>query len=212
MNLNDRRADLIAEGFDFAVRIGDAPGLDDDRAPRRHLSASWSARRRTTWRRTAAREAPAGPQVHRCILNLNMTPAQPLALHRSGRRRDRGRSRGRAADRQWRGAARGGARGRRHRLPADQLVEADLGAGQLVEFLAGWQKMACPSTCSTPSPPCPAPGNGLSGGGWVAGYANNAPALALSPSFPYTPPLLRTARPKGMPWRSLNAMGPQGRP
>lgn len=73
MSLNDRRADIIAEGFDLAIRIGELQ------------PSAMVARRIGTYRfkvtaspgYLAAHGQPAHPRdlaAHRCLLNLNMTP------------------------------------------------------------------------------------------------------------------------------------------
>lgn len=73
LSLNDRRADLIAEGYDLAIRIGELQ------------ASTMIARRVGTYRLlcvaapsyTKAHGLPATPAEltgHRCILNLNMSP------------------------------------------------------------------------------------------------------------------------------------------
>lgn len=73
MSLNDRRADLIAEGYDVAIRIGELQ------------PSAMIARRLGTYHLkcvaapsyVAAHGLPATPEElkqHRCLLNLNMSP------------------------------------------------------------------------------------------------------------------------------------------
>jgi DNA-binding transcriptional LysR family regulator len=80
MSLTDRRVDLIAEGFDLAVRIGTLP------------SSSMFARRVGTYRFAggAARyfvaghgtpSHPADLERARCILNLNLIPRNRWTFH-----------------------------------------------------------------------------------------------------------------------------------
>lgn len=80
MSLTDRRVDLIAEGFDLAVRIGMLP------------SSSLVARRVGTYRfaccaapdflaRHGTPRHPADLQRARCILNLNLIPRNRWTFH-----------------------------------------------------------------------------------------------------------------------------------
>jgi len=73
LSLNDRRADLIAEGYDVAIRVGELQ------------ASAMIARRIGTYRfrvvaspaYAASRGLPLTPDElrhHRCILNLNMSP------------------------------------------------------------------------------------------------------------------------------------------
>lgn len=73
LSLNDRRADLIAEGYDLAIRVGELQ------------ISSLIARRVGTYRlscvaapayvaRFGLPTTPEQLRQHRCILNLNMTP------------------------------------------------------------------------------------------------------------------------------------------
>src|SRR5690606_7964499 len=84
MILTDRRMDLIAEGLDLAVRIGELP------------SSSMIARRAGTYRlmlvaspgyvaRFGAPATPAALADARCLINLNMSPRNRWPLSRDGR-------------------------------------------------------------------------------------------------------------------------------
>ncbi len=86
LSLNDRRADLIAEGFDVAIRVGELQASAMIAAAARHLSPEV---RRFTVRWVAAYGLPATPEElkqHRCLLKPPHEPPQPLAVHRPGRR------------------------------------------------------------------------------------------------------------------------------
>ena len=80
MSLTDRRVDLVAEGFDLAVRIGTLP------------SSSMIARRVGTYRfaccaapdflvRHGTPNHPTDLQRSRCILNLNLIPRNRWTFH-----------------------------------------------------------------------------------------------------------------------------------
>jgi DNA-binding transcriptional LysR family regulator len=150
MSLADRRLDLVAEGFDLAVRIGD-------------LAASSMIARRVGTYRFAVCAAPSWLEHHpapktlddlksaRCILNLILTPrnrwpfvgpggeAQTVEVS-GGIEIDSGEAQ--------RAAALGG--GGLVYLPID-LVRDDLAAGRLVRVLSHWQTITLPIHVVHPS-------------------------------------------------------------
>lgn len=143
MSLNDRRADIIAEGYDFAVRIGELQ------------ASSMIARHVGTYRLLvcaspdylAGRPAPAHPAdlvQHRCLINLNMVPrgrwpfispaGETVVAEIEGQLQiDNGEAQ--------KAAALAGA-GIVY-LPVD-LAGADIAAGRLVEVLPDWGKLSLP--------------------------------------------------------------------
>jgi len=150
MSLNDRRADLIAEGFDFAVRIGTLQ------------ASAMIARTIGTYRLLvcaapaylAAHPAPAHPDDlvgHRCLLNLNMVPrgrwpfvgpdGETVVAEVNGQLQiDNGEAQ--------RAAALAGA-GIVY-LPVD-LAGADIEAGRLVRILPDWGTLTLPIHLVYPS-------------------------------------------------------------
>jgi DNA-binding transcriptional LysR family regulator len=150
MSLSDRRADLITEGFDFAVRVGE-------------LQVSSMVARRVGTYRLLCCAAPtylAGrPPVthphdlagHRCLLNLNMVPRgrwpftgpdgeMVIAEIKAQLQIDNGEAQ--------RAAALAGA-GIVY-LPAE-LVADDISAGRLVRLLPDWQTLSMPISLVHPS-------------------------------------------------------------
>ena len=140
--LSDRRADLIAEGFDFAVRVGD---LRD---------SSMIARRVGTYRLIlvaapaflAAHGAPAHPHdlsEARCLLNLNMSPRNRWPFVRDGQRVvaevkggiqiDNGEAL-RMATLEGAGIA----------YMPEELVRDDVAAGRLTRLFSAWETAALP--------------------------------------------------------------------
>jgi DNA-binding transcriptional LysR family regulator len=149
MILADRRMDLVADGFDFAVRIAD---LKD---------SSMIARRIGTYRlmlvaspayleRYRAPASPADLSAARCLINLNMTPRNRWPVSRNGKvetaevdgglQIDNGEAL-RAATIEGAGIS---------YMPID-LVEPDIAAGRLVRVLTGWQTMTIPIYLVHPS-------------------------------------------------------------
>lgn len=150
LSLNDRRADLIAEGYDVAVRVGELQ------------ASSMIARRIGTYRfRCAAAPSyaaslglPLTPEElrhHRCILNLNMSPrnrwpfigpggVSVVAEVEGGLQIDNGEAQLAAA------LAGAGI----VYLPVD-LVEAPLRTGELIEVLPHWNRMTLPIHIVHPS-------------------------------------------------------------
>lgn len=150
LSLSDRRVDLVTEGFDLAVRIGELP-------------PSGLVVRRIGTYRFAVCAAPAYLRAHgepktldelkeaRCILNLNITPRNMwpfvgpggnviTAEVEGGLQIDNGEA--------LRAAALAGA-GIAY-LPL-ALVEEDLAAGTLVRVLDHWQTMTLPIHTVHPS-------------------------------------------------------------
>lgn len=150
MSLNDRRAELIAEGFDIAIRVGELQ------------ASAMIARRVGTYRLmcvaapayAAAHGLPATPAElanHRCILNLNMSPrgrwpfygpggTPVIAEVEGGLQIDNGEAQLVAA------LAGAGI----VYLPLE-LVEAPLADGRLLQVLPHWQTMTLPIHLLYPS-------------------------------------------------------------
>lgn len=149
MILADRRMDLIAEGFDLAVRIGELQ------------SSAMIARRVGTYRLMlvaspayiARHGAPARPGdlgKARCLINLNMSPRNRWPFIRDGKREvaevegglqiDNGEAL-RVASLEGAGIA---------YLPKDLVVD-DVAAGRLVALLGDWQMMSLPIFLLHPS-------------------------------------------------------------
>jgi DNA-binding transcriptional LysR family regulator len=150
MNLNDRRADLIAEGFDFAVRIGT---LQNSAMIARHVG---------TYRlvvcaapaylgKHPAPKSPHDLKDHRCLINLNMVPrgrwpfigpggVELVAEVEGGLQIDNGEAQ--------RAAALAGA-GLVY-LPVD-LAGEDIAQGRLVQVLPDWGTLSLPINLVYPS-------------------------------------------------------------
>lgn len=150
MSLSDRRADIIAEGYDFAVRIGELQ------------TSSMIARPIGIYRLLvcaapdylAQRPAPAHPSElakHRCLLNLNMVPrgrwpfigptGETVVAEIDGQLQiDNGEAQ--------QAAALAGA-GIVY-LPED-LARDDLAAGRLVQVLPEWRTLTLPINIVYPS-------------------------------------------------------------
>lgn len=150
MSLNDRRADLIAEGYDVAIRVGELQ------------ASTMIARRVGTYQfrcvaspgYIATRGMPATPaelKQHRCILNLNMSPRNRwpfigpggtsiIAEVEGGLQIDNGEAQ-LAAALEGAGIV---------YLPVD-LVTEPLHTGRLVEVLPHWQRMTLPIHLVYPS-------------------------------------------------------------
>jgi DNA-binding transcriptional LysR family regulator len=149
MILADRRMDLIADGFDFAVRIAELQ------------SSSMIAKRVGTYRlmlvaspayvaRHGAPDSPAELSTASCLLNLNMTPRNRWPFTRDGVHQiaevegglqiDNGEAL-LVATLEGAGIA---------YMPTD-LVRADLEAGRLVPILPEWDKLTLPIHIVHPS-------------------------------------------------------------
>ncbi len=150
MSLSDRRADIIAEGYDFAVRIGELQ------------VSSMIARPVGTYRLLvcaapdylAEHPAPKHPTdlaQHRCLINLNMVPrgrwpfvspqGETVVAEIEGQLQiDNGEAQ--------KAAALAGA-GVVY-LPVD-LARDDLAAGRLVQVLPEWQTLSLPVNIVYPS-------------------------------------------------------------
>ena len=150
MSLNDRRADLIAEGYDVAIRIGE---LQPSAMIARRLG-TYQLRCVAAPAYVAAHGLPGTPQElgrHRCLLNLNMSPrnrwpfvgpdgATVIAEVDGGLQIDNGEAQLVAA------LAGAGI----VYLPTE-LVEAPLAEGRLVQVLPGWGTMTLPIHALYPS-------------------------------------------------------------
>lgn len=142
MVLSDRRADLIAEGFDFAVRIGELQ------------NSSMIGQAIGTYRlvlvatpgyvdRHGAPSSPAELGSARCLINLNMSPRNRWPFMRGGTREvaevagglqiDNGEAL-RAATLEGAGIS---------YLPLD-LVQDDIATGALIQLLPEWQTLTLP--------------------------------------------------------------------
>lgn len=150
VSLNDRRVDLIAEGFDLAVRVGELP------------ASTMIARLVGSYRmvlvaapgylqRHGTPLSPASLAAHRCLLNLNMQPRNRWPFHaRDGRvevaeiegtlQIDNGEAH-RAACLAEAGIA---------YVPVD-LVADDIAAGRLYRLLPDWTAMVRPIQLVMPS-------------------------------------------------------------
>ena len=149
MILSDRRMDLVADGFDFAVRIAE---LRD---------SSMIARRIGTYRlmlvaspayvaQYGAPTLPVDLASARCLINLNMSPRNRWPLSRNGKQEiaevegglqiDNGEAL-RVATLEGAGIS---------YMPVD-LVRDDLAAGRLVPILGGWQMLTIPIHVIHPS-------------------------------------------------------------
>lgn len=150
MSLSDRRVDLVAEGFDLAVRIGNLP------------SSSMVARRIGTYHFVccaapdflAHHGTPRHPEElerARCILNLNIVPRNRWAfLDPSGAELTVGVGGGIEIDNgEAQRAMALGAAGIVY-LPLD-LVEADIAGGRLVRILGDWLLPSLPIHTLHPS-------------------------------------------------------------
>lgn len=149
MILSDRRMDLIAHGFDFAVRIGELQ------------SSTMIARRVGTYRlqlvASPAYVAQYGAPTRsddlraaRCLINLNMTPRNRWPVSRNGKEEIAEVEGGLQIDNgeALRQATLAGA-GVSY-MPED-LVRDDLTAGRLVPILSGWQMLTLPIYLIHPS-------------------------------------------------------------
>lgn len=150
MALSDRRVELVAEGFDLAVRVGELQpsGL----VARRVGTYRFAVCAAPSYLRTHGEpKTPDELQHHRCILNLNITPRNQwpfigpgggivTALVEGGLQIDNGEAL-RAATLNGAGIA---------YMPVD-LVNEDLAARTLVAVLTHWQTIALPVHTVHPS-------------------------------------------------------------
>ena len=149
MILSDRRMDLISEGFDFAVRVGELQ------------NSAMIARQVGTYRLVlcatpafiAGHGMPATPAdlgTARCLLNLNMSPRNRWPFLKDGRREVAEVTGGLQID---------NGEALRSALLADagiaympmELVQTDLAEGRLVKVLPDWQTMTLPIQLLHPS-------------------------------------------------------------
>lgn len=149
MVLTDRRMDLISEGFDFAVRVGELQ------------NSTMIARQIGTYRLVLC-ATPAFLAEHgtprtpgelsgaRCLLNLNMSPRNRWPFTRDGRREVAEVTGGLQID---------NGEALRAALLADagiaymptELVSGDLATGRLVRLLPDWQTLTLPIQLLHPS-------------------------------------------------------------
>ena len=150
LSLSDRRVDLVAEGFDLAVRVGNLP------------SSSMVARRIGTYhfvccaapdfiKRHGTPRHPEQLAQARCILNLNIVPRNRWTfLDPSGQALTVDVGGGIEIDNgEAQRAMALGAAGIVY-LPRD-LAEADLAAGRLVRLLPDWDLLTLPIHAVHPS-------------------------------------------------------------
>jgi len=149
MVLADRRMDLISEGFDFAVRVGELQ------------NSAMIARQVGTYRLVLCAtpaflaehgtpREPADLAAARCLINLNMSPRNRWPFSRDGKREVAEVTGGLQID---------NGEALRAALLADagiaymptELVAADLSAGRLVQLLPDWQTMTLPIQLLHPS-------------------------------------------------------------
>ena len=149
MILTDRRLDLIADGLDLAVRIGELQ------------NSTMIARRVGTYRlmlvasphylaRHGTPTEPGDLARARCLINLNMSPRNRWPFERNGKREvaevegglqiDNGEAL-RSALLEDAGIA---------YMPAD-MVSADIASGRLVPLLTGWKMLSLPIYLIHPS-------------------------------------------------------------
>ena len=150
LRLDDGHADLVRDGFDLAVRIGELTtgGLISRRIGTYPFvccaAPSYLARV----------GVPSGPDAlvaADCVLNLNLVPRDRWPFRREGEERRLVEARGRIeidSDEAQRMAALAGA-GIVY-APRD-LVEEDLASGALVAVLSGWETMTLPISILHPS-------------------------------------------------------------
>ncbi|MGN6490070.1 MAG: LysR family transcriptional regulator [Devosia sp.] len=149
MVLSDRRMDLISEGFDFAVRIGE---LQNSAMIARQVGTyrlvlcatpAFLAQHRTP-------RVPADLADARCLINLNMSPRNRWPFSQDGKRVVAEVAGGLQID---------NGEALRAALLTDagiaymptELVAGDLAAGRLVQLLPDWQTMTLPIQLLHPS-------------------------------------------------------------
>lgn len=149
MVLSDRRMDLISEGFDFAVRIGELQ------------NSAMIARQVGTYRlvlcatpaflaQHGTPRVPADLADARCLINLNMSPRNRWPFSQDGKRVVAEVAGGLQID---------NGEALRAALLTDagiaymptELVAGDLAAGRLVQLLPDWQTMTLPIQLLHPS-------------------------------------------------------------
>jgi DNA-binding transcriptional LysR family regulator len=150
LNLSDRNVDLVAEGYDLAIRIGELKpsSLIARRVGSYHFVCCASP---AYLDRFSVPEKPEDLRLGRCILNLNLVPRDEWPFEteagesftvgvRGNIEIDNGEA--------LRTAALAGA-GVIY-VPVD-LVAEDIADGRLVEVLAGWRKLVLPIHAIHPS-------------------------------------------------------------
>lgn len=149
MVLTDRRMDLVSEGFDFSVRVGE---LQNSAMIARHVGTYGLTlvASPTHIERHGMPRNPAELGKAHCLINLNMSPRNRWPFSRGGKREvaevqgglqiDNGEAL-RAALLEHAGIA---------YMPVD-LVADDLASGRLVRVLADWDTMTLPIHLLHPS-------------------------------------------------------------
>jgi DNA-binding transcriptional LysR family regulator len=149
MILSDRRMDLISEGFDFAVRVGE---LQNSAMIARQVG-TYRLVLCTTPAFIAAHGMPHSPAelaTARCLINLNMSPRNRWPFIKDGKREVAEVAGGLQID---------NGEALRAALLTDagiaymplELVQGDLAAGRLVRLLPDWQTMTLPIQLVHPS-------------------------------------------------------------
>jgi DNA-binding transcriptional LysR family regulator len=149
MILSDRRMDLISEGFDFAVRVGE---LQNSAMIARQVG-TYRLVLCTTPAFIAAHGMPHSPAelaTARCLINLNMSPRNRWPFIKDGKREVAEVTGGLQID---------NGEALRAALLTDagiaymplELVQGDLAAGRLVRLLPDWQTMTLPIQLVHPS-------------------------------------------------------------
>lgn len=149
MILSDRRMDLISEGFDFAVRVGE---LQNSAMIARQVG-TYRLVLCTTPAFIAAHGMPHSPAelaTARCLINLNMSPRNRWPFIKDGKREVAEVTGGLQID---------NGEALRAALLTDagiaymplELVQGDLAAGRLVRLLPDWQTMTLPIQIVHPS-------------------------------------------------------------
>jgi len=149
MILSDRRMDLISEGFDFAVRVGE---LQNSAMIARQVG-TYRLVLCTTPAFIAAHGMPRSPAelaTARCLINLNMSPRNRWPFIKDGKREVAEVTGGLQID---------NGEALRAALLTDagiaymplELVQGDLAAGRLVRLLPDWQTMTLPIQLVHPS-------------------------------------------------------------
>jgi DNA-binding transcriptional LysR family regulator len=152
MVITDRRVDLVAEGFDFALRVGD--NLQNSGLLARKVGTYSLAlvATRSYLDQHGRPQKPSDLQAHRCIINLNISPreswrlrqgAKDVVVHvRGGLQIDFAQAL-RTAALQGAGIA---------YLPQD-LVTEDLATGHLERVMPDWEPVSFPIWLIYPSRP-----------------------------------------------------------
>lgn len=150
MTLLDRNVDLVAEGFDLAVRIGNLK------------PSSLIARRIGTYDFAccgspdylASAGAPGHPEElenHRCVISLNLSPRDHWSFWDAAGREVSAAVKGNFGVDNGEAMRAAALEGVGLAYAPRVLVEEDLASGKLVEVLTGWRKLALPIHAVYPS-------------------------------------------------------------